>query len=249
MNIWKYLYKLSPKTSDRILEEYYNKPLPDNYVTDGYNNIYRVPKLGKTSLIRDEENSNLGYKYNWEKQVIEFYIRTPENEIDASNFEYVDEYVVSAHNFIDNPDYWFNKVKEEFNNEVEGQLEDFRAAEAYSIFGDVFDDDKEIYKYEIEFNYELESEPPAGSNWDDYLMKLDELLSSYDVKFELYTEEVHVYSKLELSTNKLCIDFSMPLTKDDIMEIWDSFEDYMLDYLRTNEFKVSKLYIENIMEV
>lgn len=41
----------------------------------------------------------------------------------------------------------------------------------------------------------------------------------------------------------------MPLIKDDVMEIWDGFENYMLEYLRTNGFKVSKLYIENIMEV
>lgn len=100
MNIFNYLYKLSDKQVHEFSQQSINDPehLPNNVVTDGYGNLFRIPETGKTPKVTmfKEDDYEISAYYDWEARAV--MITDGNNTFD---------YGLGPSNFIDNPDYWF----------------------------------------------------------------------------------------------------------------------------------------------
>lgn len=252
MNIFRYLYRLSPKLADEVVANAGSGSLPDGYVTDGEGGIYEIPKTGTTTLVSLDDIKDVKFRYNWKTREVEIYVRDRSEEIDTNNYVLLTSMPLSAGDFIDGPEYWFrhalNTVEDEANYAIQ-------TAEAYELYGEVIDDDKENYKYQILFSYdflETDSRALPLSSWDTekFYDKLKKFLCNYDIKTTLYTQELKVKAQLDENSGYLClvVGFPMPLTKEELMDIWYNYEEYITD--AGDKFNlVLTLNIENIVEL
>lgn len=250
MNIFRYLYRLSPKLADEVVANAGSGSLPDGYVTDGEGGIYEIPKTGTTTLVSLDDVKDVKFRYNWKTREVEIYVRDRSEEIDTNNYVLLTSMPLSAGDFIDGPEYWFrhalNTVEDEANYAIQ-------TAEAYELYGEVIDDDRENYEYEILFSYDfLETPshvlPSSGWDIDKFYNQLEKFLCNYDIKTTLYTQELKVKAQPDENGVYLClvIDFPMPLTKEDLMDIWYNYEEYVTD--AGDEFDyVLNLNIEDII--
>ena len=252
MNIYRYVYKLSPSSADKVISQSTSASLPDGYFTDGEGNIYKIPTTGKTSLFTvDDIHEDIKFSYDWAKGELNIYVRQPDDEIETNNYAWVTSYSVNAENFVDGPDYWCKMALQELDDDVENELQ---FAEAYELYGEIIDDDKENYQYEIDFSFELLNDMPdtVNSGWDidKYYNQLEKFLVNYDIKTKLYDQELKVKAQPDENNMylSLIVDFPMPLTKEELMDIWNNYEEYITD--AGDEFGyVLTLNIEEMYEV
>ena len=254
MDVYKYMYKVAPSTADKIIADA-DSSLPYGYVTDGMGNIYKIPTKGRTPLTYINNSKDYKFAYNWENATIEVYIRDLANEIDANNWEILGTYPVSRENFADGADYWFNVALDTLHEDIDSEVQNLQAAEAYEVFGEIIDDDKDNYKYEIKVDYEINDYPEdTYSNFMEFYNKVLNILSNYDITYDLYTQKIHVYAKKDESdTISIFVDYPMPLTKEELMDIWYNYEDHMHQMLLNNDITqigdMVRFDIENIFEV
>lgn len=250
MNIFRYLYRLSPKLADEVVASAGSGPLPDGYVTDGEGNIYGIPKTGTTTFVSLDDIRDVKFRYNWEMHEVEVYVRDRSEEIDTNNYIFLTSMPLSAENFIDGPEYWFRNAWDTIEDEVNY---DIQTAEAYELYGEVIDDDRENYKYKILFSYDFLETPYhklPNTSWgiDKFYNQLEKFLCNYDIKTTLYTQELKVKAQQDEDTLYMClvVDFPLPLTKEDLMDIWYNYEEYVTN--AGDEFDyVLTLNIEDII--
>lgn len=245
MDVYKYMYKLAPSSADKVIADAGNV-LPSGYVTDGMGNIYKVPTKGATPLISLEDtNKNIKFRYNWETAEIEIYVRNSENELGTNNYELFDVYSVNRENFCDGADYWFRQALRAYDEEIDNILKNEQVAEAYDVFGEYIDDDKDSYKYEIRIDYSV-SDDFDVPDLEAFFKDIETTLANYDISYELFTQTIHVYAKNNDGIISLYVEFSMPLTKDDLIEIYLNYEEHMQKMLKNKNVTIE---IDDIFEV
>lgn len=239
MDVYRYMYKLAPSSAEKIVSQSTGASLPAGYLTDGLGNIYKIPTKGKTPLISINDDDRLKYSYNWQTKEVEIYSRNDEN----NKYSFLTSYGVTPENFADGPEYWFNQAKEEADSEIESELAWMSVSEGFldSDLGD----EKDNYVYHIRFDYDVNGE---YDDWDAVYDSIKSILTSYDIKQELYTQELSIKSVSEENESYLVVTFPMELTKEELIEIWDNYEEYMLKLFSDAGYNVD-LSIEGMFEV
>lgn len=238
MNIFSYLHKLTPK-EESYLEFQDNYRLPSGYITDGEGGIYKIPKIGKLPLYSINKDRRYKFTYNWGTKEIEIYVYIGPG-IDTNSYEYVTSYSISAENFIDNPEYWYSVALDEMQNEITNFDEYVR--EAIEVYGEIIDDDKDNYEYVTKIDYEIYTIDDEGiDDYDTVFEFVTSTLIDYKVKSTLYGEKVEteavrnsIWDNIELHTK-----FSMPMTKEELLEIYDNYIDYMKSKLDNDKYTVN----------
>lgn len=226
------------------------KPLPAGYVTDGKGSIYKIPASGKTPLIQIEDNKYFKYfkfTYNWETQEIEVYTYDFDKNI-IDSYSYFESYPISASDFIDNPEYWYRDILEEYEKEIDFSAIEF--AEAMEIYGEIIDEDKDMYEYDIRTEVEMNLE-----NWDD-ISSQEEHYKNYVKNFkkdtELYSQRLIITADYSVFDNEVTIHikFPLPLTKEELLEIYDDIKDYFISVSPPDSsYTIDDMGIISIMEV
>lgn len=245
--IWHHLYKAPSKVDQ---DNYYTS-LPSGFVTDGFGNLYKIPKEGKLPLRSINGDREYKFTYNWETKEIEVYVYDlGADNSEVNNYVYLASYSVSPENFVDNPDYWYNVALSELHSEIEGELENIKASEAYELYGEIIDEDKDEYEYEIHFTYDVivQDLPESYSSWEELYNSIESVLAGYSVDSELYGEKLSVKYSVNESTAQtyLLVKFPLPLTKEELLDIWDSFLDS--DEVNSLEGAI-EIFIDDIYEV
>lgn len=239
MDIYHYMYKLAPSSAEKIVSQSVGAFLPAGYLTDGFGNIYKIPTKGKTPLVSINEDDRLKYSYNWQTGEIEIYSRNDENK-----YSFLTSYSVTPENFADGPEYWFNQAKEEVSNEIEPELALMEVSEGFLDFD--LGDKEGDYVYKILFNYEITND--ELDDWEAAYDNVESILSSYDIKQELYTQEVSIKVNKEDNEIALVVKFPMELTKEELIEIWYNYEEHIQNLLKNAGYEV-ELDIEDMFEV
>lgn len=240
MDVYHYMYKLAPSSAEKVVSQSTSASLPSGYLTDGLGNIYKIPTKGKTPLVSINDDDRLKYSYNWQTKEIEIYSRNDEN----NKYNFLVSYSVTPENFADGPEYWFNQAKEEADSEIESELAWMNVSEG--LFDFDLGDERDNYIYHIRFDYDITD--GEYDDWDAVYSNVKSILTSYDVKQELYTQELSIKSVSEENEIYLIVTFPMELTKEELIEIWDNYEETMLKLLNDAGYKVD-LNIEDILEV
>lgn len=228
--ILQYLQKLSSEEANRILTDeqnigymgYYS--LPSNVITDGFGNVYKIPNSGVTSKVTI---GNFVLNYDWKNRVI--------NIFSADGKELLDSYGVSASNFIDGPSYWFNQAIDSLQEEIDtsydiDEFTKYYVTEAYDLYGETIDEeDNAQYTYHIIYEWEPESEDKIPFyNYDDYCDAVTKELLSYNVTEKLIGTDIKISSSIdEMYQNSLDVYSSVPIIKEELLEIFDNFENTM----------------------
>lgn len=244
MNIFKYLIKLSEKEIETLSEKQ-----TDHLVTDGYGNLYEIPTTGKTELFTvSDVGADMKFLYDFDKQQIDLYLEENDKHL------YMGSYSVSAEDFIDGPEYWCRvanngllsdiKYDRAYYNATIQDSEDNKTSEAYELYGEIIDEDKSKYVYKIRIDWEFEDSDWGYKEYEDIL----EILSKYHKTEKLYGDELDIQADRNLETDYvyLVITFSMPLTKEELMDIFDSYEEVKTPEI--NEITEATIYIGDIFE-
>ena len=99
--------------------------------------------------------------------------------------------------------------------------------EAYELYGEIIDDDKEEYEYEIKIIYNLI--PNHEDDWDSisaFEKDYKNYLKDKNYTFTLYDSQVNVKYFLDSFNGELNIIIESPfvLTKEELLEIYDENE-------------------------
>lgn len=241
MNIYNYLYKLTPKSADKVIEQSNGKALPDGYVTDGLGNIFKFPSQGKTTLFT-VDNINPVYKfcYDFTDSKIEMYYKEG-----GKKAELVYSIGVSPVNFIDNPDYWFTMAYQEAKSEVGFIDNELATKEAINAFGAYsLGDEKENYRYKIVIYWDYLGY--TVGDWEAAYNKLYDIITDYNQEIELMGQNLKVHAeKGDGYVIDLIVDYPMELEKEELLEVFYDYQESMKE--KTNnqvEFDV-----EDIVEV
>ena len=235
MNIFNYLYKIPAKKATEILDDMEKNKLsslPNDIVTDGEGNIYQIPRKGHTPLksLEDDELKFVKFSYDWDRRCIDIYVRNPENELDANNYDYLTSYNVNASGFIDNPEYWFRVAYETAEDEIANEYD---VKEAYELYGEVIDDEKDLYSYDIVYDVEFNAEDDEEYNEIENIIKNS--IAKYDITRDIFGGEGKVNIKAEYDDSwgelVLHIFCNYPLTKEELMDYHDEFEEYVNKYM------------------
>lgn len=83
------------------------KSLPAGYVTDGYGNVYQVPKSGTSTTVKAK-----GYlaRYNYSKKVVEV--------LDPKSKKVIYSVGLGEGNWFDGPEHWAEVAVKEFEDEA-----------------------------------------------------------------------------------------------------------------------------------
>lgn len=239
MDVYRYMYKLAPSSAEKIVSQSTGASLPAGYLTDGLGNIYKIPTKGKTPLVSINEDDRLKYSYNWQTGEIEIYGRDDENK-----YSFLTSYGVTPENFADGPEYWFNQAKEDVDDEIESELAWMDVPEGFLDFD--LGDEKDNYVYHIRFSYDITND--ELDDWEAAYDNVESILLSYDIKQELYTQEISIKANKEDNEIVLVVRFPMELTKEELLEIWNTYEEHIQSLLKDAGYKV-ELDIEGIFEV
>lgn len=247
-DVYHLLKKVNEKDLDINLDE--NTSLPYNVVTDGFGNLYEIPVTGRTPAVSLNDDISVKFSYDWDKRQIDIYILSnDDNYSDVNNYEYVTSYPISAENFLDGPKYWYNVAYTEMQDEIQSQLNDLEVKEAFELYGEIIDDDKDMYKYEIDVNIEFNILDDNYENISLYEKEYADYVSKFSSITSLYGETLKVNSTFDSNsyTLKILVDFPMPLTKEDLLEIYDDNENYFKN-ISSNAYEIN-LEIEDIKEI
>lgn len=228
MDIYNYLYKLSSNAADKLVKDLEdNAPLPSGYITDGYGNVYKIPTHGKTPAIILDENDKVKYSYNWEDKVIEIY-----SKVDDDNYDLITTYNLNPEEFVDGPEYWFKTAAQTVEDEIYNEVDISEA------FVENENTDESIPKVEIEFDYSVNNDDISSD-------ELNDILFNYNIVNTLYDSEISIASEYsdKYSQGKLVIysPSFIHLSENDIREIWDDFENYVLFNIDNIEFYIRRI--------
>lgn len=191
--------------------------IPDDKdtITDGWGNIYELPTDGYTPYFDIDDYFKV--RYNWNEHTLELYTIEDLNE-------YIDSYGLNPYDFMDNPEYWINKLIDEHEQEMANYD---AVKEAYELYGEIIDDDKEKYEYEIKLQYSLI--PNNDDDWDSisaFEKDYENYLKDKNYTFTLYDNQVNVKYFLDSFNGELNIIIESPfvLTKEELLEIYDENE-------------------------
>ena len=169
---------------------------------------------------------------------------------DVDSYEYLDSYSLSANDFVDGPKYWYEFVSNELSDEIESAKAEFGIKEAIGSFGEyIFDYNKNTYNYEIRLEANLELD-----DWNDDYQKYEDDYTNYVSKFkyekELYGQKLSVSADFDSYTNyvKIKISFPLPLTKEDLWDIYDEVQNYFINISPEAGYTVST-EIEDMYEL
>lgn len=259
-DVWHLLHKLNSKELENIdktgLKDPY-APLPENVVTDGSGNLYKIPDIGQTPLVQLENDDYFKYRYNWETKEIEVYTRDLDSEnTDVDSYKFLESVGISPYDFIDNPEYWYRTTAETIEEDTGIDLRDFELQESYELYGEIIDDDKDNYKYEMKLQVELEPKDPEDYSDNTQMQSYENDYSNYVENFsrvvELYGEKVKIDLEYDSFSGEIVVTFSFPmsLTKDDIMELYNNeVESYLTGFSDNESYTITNIEIESLMEV
>lgn len=251
-NIWPQLRRINKTEEKSILSS--GGPLPSRYVTDGMGNIFEYPNHGRTPLFTTSDKpsyKDVHYAYNWDNKEIEIYVYNDKDSTDVNSYDFVTSYSVSPENFIDGPDYWAHMAHEEMEDEVNSALADFKIKEAYELYGEIIDEDKLDYKYLIKLEIDTENCEDAvqdkyKGDWNAFTDDVIRMLTDYSVESELYTQKLKVTASFsDLDEVILVVNFSMPLTKEELLDVYNDYIESKKDII--NGYGVV-INIEDIIE-
>lgn len=244
-SVWHLLDKLTDNDIKELnidINDSYS-PLPENIVTDGWGNLYRLPKTGSTPLISLENDRYFKYRYNWETSEIEVYFLDVDDSDDANNYSFVEGYGVSPYDFIDNPEYWYMTVAENIEEDTGIDLRDFEIKEILDTYNHDYND---TYNYVLKLEVIIDADDS-----DDYLSKEEkykEYVSKFTKETILYGEVLRIdadYIDDELIIN---ISFPLELTKEEIMDIWnDIIENYFINIPNYLDFDIEDINVNSIV--
>lgn len=244
--IFQYIQKLTSEEEWKILTDEQQigymgyRSLPSNIITDGFGNMYKIPNKGVTPKVTI---GNFVLNYDWENRVI--------NIFSADGKELLDSFGVNASDFIDGPSYWFNQAVESVQEEIANDVDEFTkytTSEAYELYGEVIEDDNVEYTYSIIYEWEPESEDKIPFyNYDDYYDAVTKELLNYNITEKVIGTDVKISSFIdEMYQNSLVISSSVPIIKEELIEIFDNFEDTMKQKLLEKSYGVIEFRIIDI---
>lgn len=245
-SIWQYLRQLSEAEIDKIKSIDPYAPLPNGIVTDGFGNLYEIPKTGRTPLV-SLDNDYMKFSYNWETKYLEIYV---EDE-DSDKFSLLDEYSLTPGNFLDNPEYWYKVLEVDYADYIESVVEN-EFADAGKEVAEAVNNDSQ-YKYQVTSYVKFHIIKGDYENTDNYVKDYNNQIESireskpeislYGQNFT-YTAEYNNYLGQLVTT----INSDIPLDLNDILEL---FEDEIKPLLNvaTAKYTVRVTDIENIKEI
>lgn len=251
-DVWHLLHKLSDTDAKELgisdVRDPY-KPLPEGVVTDGLGNLYQIPTTGQTPLSQLEEDDYFKYRYNWETSEIEVYVKDTDSD-SVDSYSLLESVGVSPYDFIDNPEYWYRDVAETIEEDTGIDLRDFETKEAYELYGEIIDEDKDMYEYEIRTEIEMDLD-----DWNDNLFEYEEQYKNYVENFSkdtrLYGEHLNITAEYDNYNNevKIIVKFPMPLTKEELLDIYDEVKDYFTDLSPELPYQIVDINLFDIIEV
>ena len=252
-DVWHLLHKLSDTDAKELgisdVKDPY-QPLPEGVVTDGFGNLYQIPTTGQTPLIQLEDDNYFKYRYNWETNEIEVYVKDDSIENGLDNYSLLESVGLSPYDFIDNPEYWYRNVAETIEEDTGIDLRDFETKEAYELYGEIIDEDKDMYEYEIRAEIEMDLD-----DWNDDLSEYEEQYKNYVENFskdtELYGEHINITAEYDSYANeiKIIVKYPMVLTKEELLDIYDDVKDYFTNLSPDLPYHITNIGITDIVEM
>lgn len=246
-SIWQYLRQLSEAEIDKIKSiDHPYVPLPNGIVTDGFGNIYEIPKTGRTPLV-SLDNDYMKFSYNWETKHLEIYV---EDE-DSDKFSLLDEYSLTPENFLDNPEYWYKVLEVDYADYIESVIEN-EFVDAGKEVAEAVNNDSQ-YKYQVTSYVKFHIIKGDYENTDNYVKDYNNQIESirgsrpeislYGQNFT-YTAEYNNY----LGQLVTIINSDIPLDLNDILELFEDEIKPVLNIANAN-YTVRVTDIENIKEI
>nr|CAI9751460.1 hypothetical protein DGKKSRWO_DGKKSRWO_CDS_0169 [uncultured phage]CAI9752348.1 hypothetical protein CVNMHQAP_CVNMHQAP_CDS_0171 [uncultured phage] len=248
---YRQLHKLSPSEVKKYEQDEYD----GDVINDGFGNLYLIPDHGVTSLMALSQpysaifKTHYKYRYNFDTNEIEIFVLSDSDEYpDVNNYEFIDSYAISAPEFADNSEYWASTAIEHMEDELQSINTEFEAKEAYELYGEIIDEDKEQYSYQIKIDIEVQPKAEDWENLSTYEHEFQTFLSNFEKTIILFSEPVDLTASFDSYLNEITLNvsFTIPLTKDDLLEIYD---DIYLDLVAVDENARYTIHINGIDDI
>lgn len=247
-NIWAQLDKLTEQEIKDLginyIDEY--SILPENIVTDGKGNFYEVPTSGYTKVDELENDKYFKYRYNWATNEIEVFLKNEKTDDDIQSMELIESVGVSAYDFIDNPEYWYDMIAESIEEDTGINLSDFEVEEAIESINITDNFNISDFNYEVHCRIDIETyedTEPTFEDFNKFIEKYSAYLNDFNLDVVYYDENLNI--KLQLADdekNQVIANISYPLTLNR-KNIETIFDDECKHYI-TN-FKDNYFYIDD----
>lgn len=228
--VWNYLYKLPEEEAKNININDIYASLPENIVTDGYGNFYRIPTTGSTPFVQLENDRYFKYRYNWATKEIEVYFL---DSVESNQMMNVDVYnqieavSVSPSDFIDNPEYWYRDIAGSIEEDTGIVLADINIKEAMDIFNEFENDSLDEYNYTIKVSTEIY--PLDGIYDESFDEDYKQYVEKYKKESEYLGQDLIITAEYNIFEGQIIINvsFPLPLTKEELIEIFEDTKLYL----------------------
>ena len=253
-NIWDQLNKLTEQEIKDLGTDYIDEYsiLPENVVTDGEGNFYKIPTSGYTKVDELENDKYFKYRYNWTTNEIEVFLKNDATDDNIQNMELIESVGVSAYDFIDNPEYWYETVAESIEEDTGINLRDFEVEEAIESIN-MNDESSEGTNHQIvcEYNIEMKdnNDQTTFEDFNKFIEEYKNYLEHYELNMQLYDATLVV--KLQLSEDQeyviININYPVELSDEELKTIFDDCKTY-ISGIASDYFYINSVNILNIIK-
>lgn len=253
-NIWAQLDKLTEQEIKDLNIDYIDEYsiLPEDVVTDGNGNFYKIPTSGYTKVDELENDKYFKYRYNWTTNEIEVFLKNGATDDNIQNMELIESVGVSAYDFIDNPEYWYETVAESIEEDTGIDLRDFEVEEAIESIN-MNDESSEGTNHQIvcEYNIEMKdnNDQTTFEDFNKFIEEYKNYLEHYELNMQLYDATLVV--KLQLSEDQeyviININYPVELSDEELKTIFDDCKTY-ISGIASDYFYINSVNILNIIK-
>lgn len=253
-NIWAQLDKLTEQKIKDLNIDYIDEYsiLPENVVTDGEGNFYKIPESGYTKVDELENDKYFKYRYNWTTNEIEVFLKNDATDDNIQNMELIESVGVSAYDFIDNPEYWYNTIAENIEENTGIDLRDFEVEEAIESIN-MNDESSEGTNHQIicEYNIEMkdDNEQTTFEDFNKFVEEYKNYLEHYELSMQLYDATLIVTLQLSEDQEYVIININYPveLSDEELKIIFDDCKTY-ISGIASDYFYINSVNILNIIK-
>lgn len=253
-NIWAQLDKLTEQEIKDLNIDYIDEYsiLPEDVVTDGNDNFYKIPTSGYTKVDELENDKYFKYRYNWTTNEIEVFLKNGATDDNIQNMELIESVGVSAYDFIDNPEYWYETVAESIEEDTGIDLRDFEVEEAIESIN-MNDESSEGTNHQIvcEYNIEMKdnNDQTTFEDFNKFIEEYKNYLEHYKLNMQLYDATLVV--KLQLSEDQeyviININYPVELSDEELKTIFDDCKPY-ISGIASDYFYINGVNIVNVIK-
>lgn len=253
-NIWDQLNKLTEQEIKDLGIDYideYSSILPENVVTDGEGNFYKIPESGYTKVDELENDKYFKYRYNWTTNEIEVFLKNDVIDDNKQNMELIESVGVSAYDFIDNPEYWYNTIAENIEENTGIDLRDFEIEEAIESINIESSEEGNNHQIICEYNIEMkdDNEQTTFEDFNKFVEEYKNYLEHYELSMQLYDATLIVTLQLSEDQEYVIININYPveLSDEELKTIFDDCKTY-ISGIASDYFYINSVNILNIIK-